>query len=192
MTEGYDRSGRQAERHPRRVAGGNPVGAKLARDGGVSGDIDVECAGLFAGKPAPTVDPDSHPHLWPTHHPCGSELARDGGASVAGDIGYAGLFAGKPAPTVDPDSHPYLWPTHHPCGSGLAREGGVSGASDMGCTGLFTGRPAPTVMGVVPGFCARHRSLVGAGLLAKAVCQAPVILDVPTSSPASQLPQLIG
>ncbi len=31
-----------------------PVGAWLARDGGVTGDIDVGCAGLFAGKPAPT------------------------------------------------------------------------------------------------------------------------------------------
>ncbi|MGY2263381.1 hypothetical protein ACW9JE_30605, partial [Pseudomonas sp. SDO55104_S430] len=31
-------------------------GGGLAREGVVSGDIDVECAGLFAGKPAPTVD----------------------------------------------------------------------------------------------------------------------------------------
>ncbi|QGA51833.1 hypothetical protein [Pseudomonas brassicacearum] len=31
------------------------VGAKLARDGGIAVDEDIECAGLFAGKPAPTV-----------------------------------------------------------------------------------------------------------------------------------------
>ncbi len=32
------------------------VGAKLARDGGGSAGLDVGCAGLFAGKPAPTLD----------------------------------------------------------------------------------------------------------------------------------------
>ncbi len=32
-----------------------PVGARLAREGGVSADINVECAGLFASKPAPTL-----------------------------------------------------------------------------------------------------------------------------------------
>ena len=31
-------------------------GAKLARDSGGSACIDVGCAGLFAGKPAPTLD----------------------------------------------------------------------------------------------------------------------------------------
>jgi hypothetical protein len=30
-------------------------GSGLARDGGLSGDIDIECAGLIAGQPAPTV-----------------------------------------------------------------------------------------------------------------------------------------
>ena len=30
-------------------------GSGLARDGGVSGNIDFDCAGLIAGKPAPTV-----------------------------------------------------------------------------------------------------------------------------------------
>jgi hypothetical protein len=33
----------------------NPCRSRLAGDGGVSGDGDVGCAGLFAGKPAPTV-----------------------------------------------------------------------------------------------------------------------------------------
>ena len=33
-----------------------PVGAKLARDSGGSVGLDVGCAGLFAGKPAPTLD----------------------------------------------------------------------------------------------------------------------------------------
>jgi len=36
------------------IAQRNPCGSGLARDGGVSGDIDAGCDGLFAGKPAPT------------------------------------------------------------------------------------------------------------------------------------------
>jgi hypothetical protein len=32
----------------------NPCGSELARDGGRSGNIDVACTGLIAGKPAPT------------------------------------------------------------------------------------------------------------------------------------------
>ncbi|KAE9647028.1 hypothetical protein EJA70_06130 [Pseudomonas sp. PB103] len=31
-----------------------PCGSWLASDGGLSDNIDVECAGLIAGKPAPT------------------------------------------------------------------------------------------------------------------------------------------
>jgi len=33
----------------------NYCGSWLASEGGVSGEVDVGCAGLFAGKPAPTV-----------------------------------------------------------------------------------------------------------------------------------------
>jgi hypothetical protein len=36
---------------------------------------------------------------------------------------------------------------------------------DIGCAGLFASRLAPT------GICERHRTTVGAGLLAKRVCQ---------------------
>ncbi len=32
----------------------NPVGAELARESGISGDINVDCTAAFAGKPAPT------------------------------------------------------------------------------------------------------------------------------------------
>jgi hypothetical protein len=34
----------------------DPCGSGLARESGVSVDIDVECAGPFASKPAPTLD----------------------------------------------------------------------------------------------------------------------------------------
>ncbi|CAI8922014.1 hypothetical protein EMIT0P218_400016 [Pseudomonas sp. IT-P218] len=36
------------------ATGGDPCRSRLAGEGGVSGDGDVGCAGLFAGKPAPT------------------------------------------------------------------------------------------------------------------------------------------
>ncbi|WP_367375031.1 hypothetical protein [Pseudomonas lini] len=32
----------------------NPCGSGLARESGVSGDINVDCDAVFAGKPAPT------------------------------------------------------------------------------------------------------------------------------------------
>ncbi|MCH4876603.1 hypothetical protein EQV97_04285 [Pseudomonas sp. TMW22090] len=40
--------------YPTREYDSPPCGSGLARDDGVSGDADVECAGLFAGKPAAT------------------------------------------------------------------------------------------------------------------------------------------
>ena len=39
---------------------GGEYGSKLARDGGVLVCGDVGCAGLFAGKPAPTGETRSH------------------------------------------------------------------------------------------------------------------------------------
>ncbi|VVP93974.1 hypothetical protein PS928_01921 [Pseudomonas fluorescens] len=37
-----------------RVNTANPCRSWLASESGVSGEADVECTGLFAGKPAPT------------------------------------------------------------------------------------------------------------------------------------------
>jgi hypothetical protein len=65
----------------------------------VSGNINVGCAGLIAGKPAPTVFVVNLVFA-STPIPCGSGLARDGGVSGDIDVGCAGLIAGKPAPTV--------------------------------------------------------------------------------------------
>ena len=64
----------------------------------MAGDIDVEWAGLIAGKPAPTgfvVD------LAFVDNPifCRSWLAGDGGMAGDIDVEWAGLIAGKPAPT---------------------------------------------------------------------------------------------
>ena len=76
------------------------------------------------------------------------------------------------------------------CRSEPAREGGGSGTGDGECTGLFAGKPAPT------GDSRRTWNLrstaiqtVGASLLAKAVCQSPVMVNVPASSRAGSVLQ---
>jgi len=49
-------------------------GSEPARDDGVSGDIDVECTGLFASKPAPTVDLGGSQILRTATEPVGASL----------------------------------------------------------------------------------------------------------------------
>ncbi len=71
-------------------------GSGLARDGGVSGNIDVGCAGLIASRLAPTMNLVGHGFCIHPHQTCGSGLARDGGVSGASDVGCAGLIASKP------------------------------------------------------------------------------------------------
>ena len=60
-------------------------GSGLARDGGVSGNIDVGCAGLIASKPQAGArsysDFGCSQILYTPHQTCGSGLARDGGVS---------------------------------------------------------------------------------------------------------------
>ncbi len=119
-------------------------GGGLARDGGVSGDINVDCAGLIAGKPAPIVLVPVTTNFVFGINPCGSGLARDGGMSGDIDVDCAGLIASKPAPTVlVPVTTNFVFGIN-PCGSGLARDGGMSGDIDVDCAGLIAGKPAPT------------------------------------------------
>jgi len=78
--------------------------------------------------------------------------------------------------------------TNNPCGSELARESGGSVWCDVECTAIFAGKPAPTwVLG-----CSQIRRSplipVGASLLAKAVGQFDVMLNVPALSRAGSLP----
>ena len=75
------------------------------------------------------------------------------------------------------------------CGSGLARESGGSGNDDVECTDAFASKPAPTGILVALKMVALPRIIVGASLLAKAVCHAMMVLDVPPPSRASPLPQ---
>jgi len=83
--------------------------------------------------------------------------------------------------------HRGLVPDH--CGSEPARESGVSCGDDVECAGAFAGKPAPTGVSVALKVVGLPRIIVGAGLLAKAVCQAVMMLNVPAPSRAGSLPQ---
>jgi len=76
------------------------------------------------------------------------------------------------------------------CGSGLARESGVSGEVDAGCAGLIASKLAPTGLVAVRKICELLKSL-WESLLTMAECQAKWMLDVPASSRASPLPQVL-
>src|SRR6187401_3193781 len=81
--------------------------------------------------------------------------------------------------------------THtQPCGSWLASDSGGSGTIDVEWTGPIAGKPAPTVVLGVRRFWVHSLNLVGAGLPAIAVGQAPSMLNVLAPSRASPLPQL--
>ena len=75
------------------------------------------------------------------------------------------------------------------CRSEPARESGVSGDGDVECVGAFASRLAPTEIRVRVENCAVTQHPVGASLLAKALCQALEMLDVPDHSRAGSLPQ---
>ncbi|MCP1419014.1 hypothetical protein J3D47_003257 [Pseudomonas laurylsulfativorans] len=81
-------------------------------------------------------------------------------------------------------------PTQINCGSGLARDSAVSVNINAGCAGLIASRLASTMYVDVLRFRVRHRSTVGASLLAIAQCQSTSMLDVPASSRAGSLPQV--
>jgi hypothetical protein len=150
----------------------NQCGSWLASDGGGSGDIDVGCAGLIAGKPAPTG-------IWAW---CGFWFLRittvgvsllamavdqAKGMSTARTLSRAGsLLQG-------------IWGgfgicgvTNSQCGSWLASDGGGSGDIDVGCAGLIAGKPAPTGIWAWCGFWFLRITTVGVSLLAMAVGQA--------------------
>ena len=76
-------------------------GSGLARDSGVSGNIDVDCNGLIASRLAPTMNLVGHGFCIHPHQTCGSGLARDGGVSGNIDVDCAGHIASKLAPTMN-------------------------------------------------------------------------------------------
>ena len=77
------------------------------------------------------------------------------------------------------------------CGSWLASDGVVSVGEDVGRAGLIAGKPAPTGFAECTQYLRVAKVIVGAGLPAIALCQFERMLDVPASSRASPLLQLI-
>src|SRR6476646_8065952 len=78
------------------------------------------------------------------------------------------------------------------CGSGLAREGGVPATINVECGTAFASRLAPTGAWCRTRNLSLNRTIVGAGLPAKAVCQPPSMLNVEPLSRAGSLPQGLG
>ena len=71
------------------------VGAELARDGGVSVDINVDCAAVIASRLTPTVWFWLVSDFVSAKHLVGAELARDGGLSVDINVDCAAVIASK-------------------------------------------------------------------------------------------------
>ncbi len=77
----------------------------------------------------------------------------------------------------------------NPCGSELARDGGVSADINAGCACVIASKLAPTGFSGAHKYSPHHKTKVGASLLAMAESQSTSMLDVPSSSRASSLPQ---
>ena len=85
---------------------------------------------------------------------------------------------------------PPIYERRRNCGRGLARESAISGAVDCGCADAFAGKPAPTG----PLSCSKSVSAAepcGSGLARESAVSGAKIVDVPTPSLASQLPQVL-
>jgi len=125
-------------------------GSELAREGVLSGNVDVGCAGAFASKPAPTGFCVCR-MIRARRMTCGSELARDGVLTGNVDVGCAGPFASKPAPTGFCVCR-MIRARRITCGSELARDGVLTGATTKEpatphpkpCTGQYSPASATT------------------------------------------------
>ncbi len=102
-----------------------PVGAKLARDSGPSGNINTDCSTAIASKLAPTLVL-RHAQKTNTHRNPLWERA-----------------CSRRRPTSQPDS-----PAHtpiRPVGAKLARDSGPSGNINTDCSTAIASKPAPTL-----------------------------------------------
>ena len=123
---------------------------------------------------------------------CGSGLARESGVSGGINVGCTGPFAGKPAPTVD------LHGTQNLCPSAIkvweracSRKRRVRRYQCWMCRPLRGQARSHSGSSSHTEFVSVRDQSVGASLLAKAADQSTWLLDVPTSSRASPLPQWI-
>ncbi len=167
------------------------VGAKLARDSGLSGSINIECAAIFASKPAPTLVLRHAQKPMLTAAPMWEQSLLAIAVCQATSI----LTASPPSRASPPPTgfeactktNAHRSP---PVGAKLARDSGLSGSINIECAAIFASKPAPPPV-------LRHAQkpmLTAAPLweqssLAIAVCQATSILTAPPPSRASPPPQ---
>jgi len=166
-------------------------GSELARESGVTGDDEVDCAGAFAGKPAPTGILVALKIVTLPRTIVGASL-------LAKAVCHSmWMYLIWPLREQARSHRDFEWaedcglaPDH--CGSEPARESGVSGNGDVEYADAFASKLAPTGIWVGLKIVALPRTIVGASLLAKAVGQAMMMLNLPTPSRASPLPQRFG
>jgi len=159
--------------------------------GSGSGCCEGGSADAFASKPAPTRDLGMDSGYVPHH----KTLWERGLPAKA--VGQAAQMLNVPAPSrASPLPQGIsVWigicaSPQNTVGAWLARESGGSGDRDVERAAAFASKPAPTGSGGVHSNRAHHKITVGACLQAIAVGQAAQMLNVPTPSRASPLPQV--
>ncbi len=112
--------------------------------------------------------------------PVGAKLARDSGVSVCLDVGCAAVIASKLCShSLDRCQPAISLPTKIPVGAKLARDSSVSVCLDVGCPPSSQASFGPTVwIGASLRFPCQQNPLWEQGLLAIAVCQSALMLDV--------------
>jgi len=166
-----------------------PCGSGLARDGGVSGNKGVGCAGLIASRLAPTVVPGCHKDLCTTKPPVGASLLAMAVCQATEMLDVLASSRASPLPQlsrgvtrncVQPNP---LWERACPrwrcvrqqrCRMCWPHREQARSHRVLRCVDDL-GQPTITV---------------GASLLAMAACQATEMLDVLPSSRAASLPRL--
>ncbi len=164
------------------------MGAELARDSGGSGCIEVECAAVIASKLGSHTDLGCSWHRCPSPTPVGAELARDSGGSGCIEVECAAVIASKLGSHTDLGCSWHQCPSPTPVGAELARDSGGSGCIEVECAAVIASKPAPTLISGAHGIGVHRHPLWELSLLAIAVGQAALKLNVPPSSRASPLP----
>jgi hypothetical protein len=136
----------------------NHCGSELARDGGVSGNEDVECAGLIASKLAPTGSVAVRKICGSTPITVGASLLAMAECQVMMMLEVPASSRASSLPQVQwLYAKSAIYPNH--CGSELARDGGMSGNDDVGGAGLIASKLAPTGSVAVRKICGLPQSL---------------------------------
>jgi hypothetical protein len=132
--------------------------SRLAGEGGMSGNRDAGCPGLFAGKLSSHRGFLRTQDLSATQNTVGAGLPAKAVCQATGMLDVpASSLASQLLQGFSANTGFVSHTTH--CRSRLAGEGGVSGNRDAGCAGLFAGKPAPTGIFCEHRICEPHKTL---------------------------------